>query len=202
LQAPWILFEAGALSKALQAAAVCPYLLDVEFKELTGPLAQFQAKKADRRQTFELLQAINTKASSAVEDSHLSELFDVLWPKLEQAVRNIPAMPTQAVHMPTQGDVIEELVGVVRGLDHRFSRLEMSLLGEMRSELPTIRAESGLTQLHARVEQAERDAILSALVKAGGNKARAARLLGITRGSLHVKLKRLGLLEPGQPISQ
>src|SRR4029078_7974867 len=41
---PWILFEAGALTKFVQEARVIPLLLDIEFKDITGPLAQFQAK--------------------------------------------------------------------------------------------------------------------------------------------------------------
>jgi TIR domain len=34
LNAPWMLFEAGALSKAISTAAVCPYILDAEFREI------------------------------------------------------------------------------------------------------------------------------------------------------------------------
>jgi hypothetical protein len=45
--APWILFEAGALAKSMQDGRVIPLLLDLDLKELSGPLAQFQAKKAD-----------------------------------------------------------------------------------------------------------------------------------------------------------
>jgi hypothetical protein len=36
LESPWLLFEAGALSKALDEGHVCPYLLDVEVKDITG----------------------------------------------------------------------------------------------------------------------------------------------------------------------
>ena len=45
LDAPWLLFEAGALSKVVEISAVCPYLLDVDVSEISGPLSQFQAKK-------------------------------------------------------------------------------------------------------------------------------------------------------------
>ena len=38
---PWILFEAGALAKSLQGSRVIPLLLDLEFRDITGPLAQF-----------------------------------------------------------------------------------------------------------------------------------------------------------------
>jgi hypothetical protein len=42
---PWVLFEAGSLAKSLQDSTVVPLLLDLDFTEISGPLAQFQAKK-------------------------------------------------------------------------------------------------------------------------------------------------------------
>lgn len=47
LNSPWILFEAGALAKSMEDGRVIPLLLDLDLKEISGPLAQFQAKKAD-----------------------------------------------------------------------------------------------------------------------------------------------------------
>jgi two-component system response regulator HydG len=44
------------------------------------------------------------------------------------------------------------------------------------------------------LEAVERDAILRTLDAAGGNKSEAARRLGITRRTLHKKLKRYGLM--------
>jgi TIR domain len=45
LNSPWVLFEAGALAKAMQGAKVIPLLFNLEFSDISGPLAQFQAKK-------------------------------------------------------------------------------------------------------------------------------------------------------------
>ena len=42
LTAPWILFEAGALSKNVEYGRVCAYLLDVSLVDLPRPLGQFQ----------------------------------------------------------------------------------------------------------------------------------------------------------------
>jgi hypothetical protein len=59
-RAPWIIFEAGALSKAAERPTVCPYLVDLPPSDLEGPLAQFQAKLADEAGTLDLLQSINS----------------------------------------------------------------------------------------------------------------------------------------------
>ena len=49
LSEPWILFEAGALSKTLESTFVCPLLIDLEKSDVSGPLAQFQATKGKQR---------------------------------------------------------------------------------------------------------------------------------------------------------
>lgn len=51
----WMLFEAGAVSNALDQARVCPYLLGLEPGEVANPLGLFQGKRADKEHTFEML---------------------------------------------------------------------------------------------------------------------------------------------------
>jgi hypothetical protein len=42
LSSPWVMFEAGALSKNLGKSKVVPILVDVNPEDVRGPLAQFQ----------------------------------------------------------------------------------------------------------------------------------------------------------------
>ncbi len=91
LSAPWLLFEAGALTKSVKDGAVVPYLLDVEFSDiLRSPLGIFQGKKADKAGTFELVQAINARAYKPVEATKLQRIFDMAWPDLEKVLKAIP----------------------------------------------------------------------------------------------------------------
>jgi hypothetical protein len=89
INAPWILFEAGALSKAFTSARVCPYLIDVDARDISGPLAQFTAKKADRASTLGLLESINTQAPQPIPPARLAELFAALWPRLQEQLEAI-----------------------------------------------------------------------------------------------------------------
>lgn len=134
LEAPWILFEAGAISKAISASAVCPYLLDADFREISGPLSQFQAKKTDRRSTLELVQAVNARASEKVEDARLEELFDALWSRLEQKLQQVPDSQAESqLEVRPETEVLEELVETVRTLDRKFAGFELSLEALIRN---------------------------------------------------------------------
>lgn len=44
-----------------------------------------------------------------------------------------------------------------------------------------------------RLRQAERDVILEALEKTGGNKSRTAKLLNVSRAQLYIKMEKLGI---------
>lgn len=123
LNAPWLLFEAGALSKSLEEGAVVPYLLDVDFSDVGGPLGQFQAKKAFREPTLKLIESLNARAAEPDNAARVQKLFDKCWEDLEGVLRAIPESGAEP-SKPDLGRVLEELVTVVRGVDHRMRSLE------------------------------------------------------------------------------
>ncbi|MEQ8965992.1 MAG: toll/interleukin-1 receptor domain-containing protein [Azospirillaceae bacterium] len=87
---PWLIYEAGALSKSLEKARVCPIVLDVSHNDLPAPLRQFQAAEFNEPDMKKILRTINGAAgSSGLEDSVLDSVFDLWWPKLEQKVHQI-----------------------------------------------------------------------------------------------------------------
>lgn len=120
LNAPWILFESGALAKSLQGSRVIPLLLDLDFREITGPLAQFQAKKMARDGLLETIQSINQLATHPVPDERYKQLFDALWPELERKIGAIPKQASPTKQSRPQGEVLEELVGAVRTMEARI----------------------------------------------------------------------------------
>ena len=119
LTSPWILFEAGALAKSMQDGRVIPLLLDLDFKEISGPLAQFQAKKADLIGMRELVGSLNKAASAPVPDAQLDKLFPALWGDLEKQINGIPKSTAPIKHSRPQGEILEELVSSVRSVEMR-----------------------------------------------------------------------------------
>jgi len=120
VSSPWVLFEAGALAKSMQGSRVIPLLLGLEFRDITGPLAQFQAKKVERDGLFDVIQSLNQSAQHAVPEARVTQLFDALWPELEKKVAAIPSLSTPARHARSQPEILEELVTSVRTLEGRF----------------------------------------------------------------------------------
>lgn len=120
LGSEWILFEAGALSKSMQDAKVIPLLFDLDFSEISGPLAQFQAKKADQNGLNEVVIAINKVADGKADENLVKELVPALWPKLQGMIDGIPNKVQSDKHSRTQKEILEELVTGVRGLDSRL----------------------------------------------------------------------------------
>ena len=57
LTAPWIHFEAGALSKTLDKSYVTPFLFNVPRSSVEGPLVQFQSVLNDQQDIFKMWQA-------------------------------------------------------------------------------------------------------------------------------------------------
>lgn len=119
----WLLFEAGALSRSMQEGRVIPLLFEIEFKDITGPLAQFQAKKFDVKGVWDTVCAVNRLGDVPVPDARLKQLFDALWPDLEKQVESIPTSVKPAKSARPQSEVLEELVSSVRVLDLRLREM-------------------------------------------------------------------------------
>ncbi|MBF0304307.1 MAG: toll/interleukin-1 receptor domain-containing protein [Alphaproteobacteria bacterium] len=117
---PWILFESGALAKSMQDGRVIPLLLDLDFKEISGPIAQFQAKKAEQDGIKDLVISLNKAASSPIPEPQLDKLFAALWVQLENVIASIPKSGKPSKNSRPDGEILEELVSGIRGIEMRI----------------------------------------------------------------------------------
>jgi len=87
-ESPWLCFEAGALSKAMDKALVAPLLFDLKPSDLSGsPLLQFQATAVSKEEIKKLMITLNEKVENKVDN--LDETFEVWYPKLEEALSKV-----------------------------------------------------------------------------------------------------------------
>lgn len=118
LASRWVNFEAGALSKTVEKAAVCTYLLDLKPTEIEGPLSQFNHTIADKEDTRRLLHTINRAlVEHALGESLLDETFEIYWERLEQSLKSIPLTDarTKSLRPVRKTDaMIEEILEHVR----------------------------------------------------------------------------------------
>jgi len=182
--APWILFEAGALAQSFEEGAVCPYLLDLPYKDLSGPLAQFQGKKADEQGTYEVIAAINERADVRLAPDRLDKIFGKVWPEIERALSGIP--PSIEITKPSRPDpdVLEELVTIVR-------RMERRLDGPVETQQTGATTSPDLNQLFQAATQID-ISVLRKHVEAAAAKLPAAGLadqIGISERALNAFLR-------------
>ncbi|MBD0333577.1 MAG: TIR domain-containing protein [Chitinophagaceae bacterium] len=87
---PWLLFEAGALSKAVKSSRVVPFCFGLDPVQVQQPLAQFQSVKADKEGVLKMVRSINELLTNKLKDEALNISFDFWWLKLEEAFGKIP----------------------------------------------------------------------------------------------------------------
>jgi hypothetical protein len=133
---PWLLFEAGALSKTLEQTRVCPLAFEMSPGQIKGPLSQFQANELNRIGIGKVLKTINESVGveRIIHASALDEIIDVWWPKLEEQLRQIPP---ETAPTPVRGvsDQLEELLVLSReNLRRENLRLEASKERDEKAE--------------------------------------------------------------------
>jgi hypothetical protein len=125
LNKPWILFEAGALSKNFGKSNVCTILFNLDSADVTGPLTSFQATKFDKTEFKKLLITINsTGAESKLESAVLNDVFEMWWPKLEGKISQIlsnTAIPVDS-NQRSEREILEEILDLTRINSKRFPR--------------------------------------------------------------------------------
>lgn len=90
LEMPWILFEAGALSKKLGSARVVPYRVSVPAEDVRGPLSQFQSVSADRNGTCNLVESIyNALPEQKRPKSEVQQTCTQHWPTLQSELEKV-----------------------------------------------------------------------------------------------------------------
>ena len=90
LEAPWLSFEAGALSKTMEKSFVTPFLFDIKRSEVQGPILQFQSTIFKKDDIKKMIKTLNSASGDKkIADERLEKAFDVWYPTLEKELNNI-----------------------------------------------------------------------------------------------------------------
>ncbi|MDT5062723.1 MAG: hypothetical protein QOH63_3182 [Acidobacteriota bacterium] len=160
---PWILFEAGAISRSINRSRVTPLLIDLSPAYLNGPLAQFQATTISEIDMLRLVKDIgNFLGDSRFNDSLIERAFYKWWPDLQQAVSEVIEAAKDnepKVEIRPDRDILEELLQTTRTLAQLLptSLLEAEALKAPRS------ADSDLERIKSELEKRQRMFLVIAL---------------------------------------
>lgn len=120
INAPWLQFEAGALSKKLDKSYVSPFLFDIKRSEIKGPILQFQSTIIEKSDILKLVKTINKACGEEkLRDDRLEKAFDVWYPKLEEELSKIETVVEVEKSTNVQQDnksleILEEILELSR----------------------------------------------------------------------------------------
>lgn len=147
LDKPWILFEAGSLSKNLDNSRVCTLLFGVDTTDLKGPLTTFQTTRFEKSDFKKLVKVINnTGGEQKLEENVLDQVFEMWWGKLESSINEILSSHKnneQGEHR-SERDILEEILELSRlGVKTRSRAFNVALgalidLAESMAELERV----------------------------------------------------------------
>ncbi|MBV1928231.1 MAG: toll/interleukin-1 receptor domain-containing protein [Gammaproteobacteria bacterium] len=122
LHAPWLTFEAGALSKTMDKSYVSPFLFNIKRAEVNGPILQFQSTVFEKDDIKKLLMSMNKACSEdQLTQERLEKALDVWYPDLEKNLQKIivDAPPQKSVKASKEdesfsNEILEEILDLSR----------------------------------------------------------------------------------------
>jgi len=160
LESPWILFEAGAVARSLEARVV-PVLIGVEPSDLDGPLAQFQSLQADRRGIERLVSSLHDSSDSTLEAAQRDLVFERMWPVLEERIAALLEQSRHEIEVESPDDLVATLTetsekGHAPMLDPNLLRLDQERKRIQRELQYLNEEEEKLTQQDAPISLLDR----------------------------------------------
>lgn len=122
LSSPWLLFEAGALTKHAHGKACGLLLGDLSPVDVKAPLSQFQNRRFTKTDVRQLFHDINALVEKRREAEQLDLIFEKWWPDIDAeystAITNSASQTTQAPAR-SQEDLLQEVLVTVREIARR-----------------------------------------------------------------------------------
>ncbi|ADW68995.1 toll/interleukin-1 receptor domain-containing protein [Granulicella tundricola] len=112
---PWILFEAGAVSKLTTVGRAMVLRIGMKATDITGPLSQFQSVGTERDDIWKLVVDINgAAAGNAVPESTISLTFNAIWPTLQGELDQVTKQASADAPERSQDEIMQELLTLAR----------------------------------------------------------------------------------------
>lgn len=178
VRSPWLYYEAGHVAARVANSAVCPYLIGVAGKLVTGsPLGQYQWSEADKSDTLKLVRSLNDRLGAPHDGKILEGNFNSKWPQLRRRLDAIVA------HIgATEDEVTKTELPIIQQLSDEAKQLLIAACSgaDQRATIAHVRTLGGV------------------YIQAGGRQmaeTKNARSVAVWKGALD-ELEGFGLVEP------
>jgi hypothetical protein len=143
VHAPWLTFEAGALSKTMEKSAVSPFLFDIKRSEVSGPILQFQSTIFEREDIKKLVASLNRACGTEnLSEERLEKAFSVWYPTLEEQLNQLlesKALVSTGADVEKVIDSTSEILEEILDLTRNNQRLLRNPDGEFTREVEAIK---------------------------------------------------------------
>ncbi len=142
---PWILFEAGSLSKGIKENRIYTLLIDLKPVDVRDPLSQFNHTNLTKEGMYSLLVSINNAMEAGqLEERILSKSFEKNWDDFENEIKKIVIEKPNGIELSKTSDseMIEEILLNTRSLHQRVTELELNMTPILFDEKSTPKIES------------------------------------------------------------
>jgi len=156
MNAPWILFEAGALAKGLSNSRVCPLLINLSSSDLIPPLSQFNATLPEKADMLKLVKTINAqRKEDSLSEDLLEKAFEKWWDEFDTGFQGIIANyePKKEIHQRSTDDMIEEILQITRAIQRNLPISTTIGTIDVGDIQPYISSKSGITSLNIRTNE-------------------------------------------------
>lgn len=122
VMAPWIHFEAGALSKAANSR-VSAIMLNITPSQIKGPLARFQNTAVDQDDFYRLFKSINSFTATPLKPEILENAFKNSWKNLSAELETIISDYSSCPKVPdpenrSDSEAVQEILRLVRNISN------------------------------------------------------------------------------------
>jgi hypothetical protein len=125
LTTPWLLFEAGALTRHAEGRACCMLLDGLPLSEVRGPLAQFQNKQFSKTNVRVVVRDLTRLLPRSPESDQFDLIFEKWWPDIETAYNRALAARSRAPSTNraprAADDILQEVLVLTREIAARVT---------------------------------------------------------------------------------
>lgn len=138
LEAPWLSFEAGALSKTMEKSFVTPFLFDIKRSEVKGPILQFQSTIFDKDDIKKMVKTLNKACGDlGIPETRLDKSFDVWYPTLEKGLNELKTATSTVDKSEVEkesaysSEILEEILELSRDNQKLLKSPDLKLYDDM-----------------------------------------------------------------------